>query len=96
MVVTVKSNYAYYPIVIDEKVFGKTRNDVYATLVRENIYPRKYFYPLTNTFECYHGKYDVSETPIALSVSKRVLCLPIYADLSIDDVERICSILTTE
>ena len=92
----VKSNYAYYPVVIDEKVFGKTRNDVYATLVRENIYPRKYFYPLTNTFECYHGKYDVSETPIALSVSKRVLCLPIYADLSIDDVERICSILTTE
>lgn len=89
----VKSNYAYYPIIIDEKEFGKTRNELFSDLTEKNIYPRKYFYPLTNTFECYHGRYDVSETPVALSLSKRVLCLPIYADLSIDDVERICHII---
>lgn len=54
---------------------------------------RKYFYPLTNTFDCYHGQYDVSKTPTALYLSKRVLTLPLYADLSIEDVDRISDII---
>ena len=51
---------------------------------------RKYFYPLTNTFSAFHGKYDVNETPIALHVSKGVLTLPMFADLRFEDVDRIC------
>lgn len=89
----VKSNYAYFPIIIDEKIFGKTRNEVYDELVKNNIYARKYFYPLTNEFECFHGKYDVWDTPVAKRISKRVLTLPMYADLSEDNVDNICMII---
>lgn len=86
-------NYAYFPIVIDEKAFGYTRNEIDNLLKQNGIFPRKYFYPLTNTFDCYHGKFDVSQTPVALSISKRILTLPLYADLDLSDVKRICSII---
>ncbi|MCM1498459.1 MAG: DegT/DnrJ/EryC1/StrS family aminotransferase [Clostridium sp.] len=89
----VQTNYSYFPIVIDEKIFGKSRNEVYDLLREKGIYTRKYFYPLTNTFDCYHGMYDVSETPIALSISKRVLTLPLYADLELNIVDRVCDML---
>jgi len=86
----VKSNYAYFPIIIDEKEFGATRNDVFESLAKEGIGARKYFYPLTNTFDCFQGKYDPVKTPIALHISKRVLTLPLYADLEEEEVNRIC------
>lgn len=89
----VESNYAYFPIVIDEKVCGVSRNEVYEELKKYNIFTRKYFYPLTNTFDCFHGKYDIDQTPVALHISKRVLTLPLYADLSLDEVDRICKII---
>lgn len=89
----VKSNYAYFPIVIDEKKFGSSRNQVFEKLADAGIGARKYFYPLTNTFECFHREYDVSLTPIALHISKRVLTLPLYADLAIEDVDAICKII---
>lgn len=89
----VKCNYAYFPIIIDEKVFGSSRNEIYAKLGENNICARKYFYPLTNTFECFHGKFDANNTPIALHISKRVLTLPLYADLDLNDVEKICNIV---
>lgn len=90
----VVSNYAYFPIFIDERKFGATRNEVSECLKRENIFPRKYFYPLTNTFECYNGKFDVNNTPIALKVSKRILTLPLYADLDLNLVDQICDVIT--
>ncbi len=89
----VEPNYAYYPIVVDEKVFGSSRNEIFDTLEQHNIGARKYFYPLTNTFDCFHGKYDVNQTPVALYISKRVLTLPLYADLALEDVDRICQII---
>lgn len=89
----VKSNYSYFPIVIDEKKFGACRNEVYDELYKKGIYSRKYFYPLTNEFTCYKNQYDVNDTPIALYVSRRVLTLPMYADLCLDDVDRICKII---
>lgn len=89
----VKPNYAYFPIVIDEKKFGATRNEVFEELARHGIHARKYFYPLTNSFECFHNQFDVNETPIALHVSKRVLTLPLYTDLPLEDVKRISEII---
>ena len=86
----VRSNYAYFPVVFDENLFGASRNEVMDALAQNGIGARKYFYPLTNTFECFHGKYDVDATPVALHVAKRVLTLPLYADLSMEDVDRIC------
>lgn len=89
----VTPNYAYFPIIFDEKIFGSSRNEVFDALAQEGIGARKYFYPITNSFECFHGKYDVNETPVALHLSKRVLTLPLYADLALNDVDRICEII---
>lgn len=89
----VKSNYAYFPVVFEEKAFGASRNDVFDALSKNGIGARKYFYPLTNTFSAFHGKYNVMETPVALHVSKRVLTLPMYSDLALEDVDRICKII---
>lgn len=87
----VEPNYAYFPIVIDEKKFGATRNEVMTKLAENNIFARKYFYPLTNTFDAFHGKYDVNKTPIALHISKRVLTLPLYEELELVDVVKIAN-----
>ena len=89
----VKPNYAYFPVVFDDKVFGATRNEVLEKLAEHGIGARKYFYPLTNSFECFHGKYDLDKTPVARHISNRVLTLPLYADLSLEDVDRICDIV---
>lgn len=86
-------NYAYFPIVIEPGEFGASRQEVTANLAKNEIYARKYFYPLTNTFSAFHGKYDANDTPVALHVSKRVLTLPMFADLSIGDVDKICDLI---
>lgn len=89
----VEANYAYFPVVFDEQIFSYTRNEVYDKLKNNNIFARKYFYPLTNTFDCFHGKYDVNDTPIAQHIAKRILTLPLYADLSLEDVDKICEVI---
>lgn len=89
----VRRNYAYFPVVFEEKLFGSSRQEVFKALEQEGIIARKYFYPLTNTFACFYGKYDVGETPVALHMSKRVLTLPLYAELAMGDVDRICEII---
>lgn len=89
----VEQNYAYFPIVVDEKRFGATRNEVLAKLAEHNIFARKYFYPLTNTFDAFHGRFDADKTPIALHISKRVLTLPLYEELDITDAARISDIV---
>ncbi len=89
----IESNYAYFPVVFHEKIFGSSRNEVSEELQKNGIFARKYFYPLTNAFECYHDRYNPSFTPNALFVSKRVLTLPLYSELSMDDVDRICGII---
>lgn len=89
----VASNYAYFPVVFEEKIFGASRAEVFDRLAEKGIGARKYFYPLTNTFSCFHREYDVNETPVALHISKRVLTLPLYADLAAEDVDRICEVI---
>lgn len=87
------SNYAYFPIVLSE--YKYTRDTVCQLLADNDIIARKYFYPLTNTFKCYKGcsNADVNKTPVAKFISDRVLCLPMYADLALEDVDRICKII---
>ena len=89
----VTPNYAYFPVIFNEKVFGSSRNEVFEVLAAQEIGARKYFYPITNSFECFHGEYDVNDTPVALHISKRVLTLPLFSDLALEDVDRICKIV---
>lgn len=87
----VTSNYSYMPVLFDGYTYD--RNQVFDKLEENNIIARKYFYPLTNEFECYKDMFDVGYTPVAKYVSERILCLPLYADLSLNDVDRICDII---
>lgn len=89
----VESNYAYFPVVFDG--YKYTRNEVFEKLAEVGIGARKYFYPLTNSFECYRNypTAGTEKTPIAQHMALRVLTLPLYADLSLEDVDRICDVI---
>lgn len=89
----VESNYAYFPVVFDG--YKYTRNEICTMLEEQGITARKYFYPLTNSFECYRNypTAGVEKTPVAQHIALRVLTLPLYADLAIEDVDRICDII---
>lgn len=91
----VKSNYAYFPVVLDPAKFGKTRDDVINALAENNIGARRYFFPLTSQIESFGGKYSESDTPVAKRISENVLCLPLYEDLGVENVDRICDIITS-
>ena len=89
----VQPNHAYFPVVFDG--FGASRDRVFEALGEHNITARKYFYPLTNTFECYAALPTAGseKTPVAAYLADRVLTLPLYADLETEDVDRICDII---
>jgi len=91
----VKRNYQYYVIRIDEEVFGKSRDDVYDELKKYNVYARKYFHPLCSEFTCYRqlNSSRVENLPVANVIGKQVLSLPMYGDLTADDVKKICAII---
>lgn len=86
----VESNYAYFPIVVEDE-YGLSRNQLYELLKKYDIYSRKYFYPISNDFEMYAN--CRGETPIARDISEKVLTLPLYPDLSMDSVCKICKII---
>lgn len=91
----VVSNYAYFPVVFDG--YKYSRNEVFDLLKSHDIIARKYFYPLTNSFACYkyYPTAGAEKTPVARYISERVLTLPLYADLVLEDVDRICDIILT-
>jgi dTDP-4-amino-4,6-dideoxygalactose transaminase len=91
-------SYSYFPILIDDKVYGMNRDELYEKLKENNIFARKYFYPLISDFEPYHELPTATSEnlQIATKVAKQVLCLPIYVELSKLDIVRICLILKKE
>ena len=93
---TVNYNFAYFPVLFDKEVFGKSRDEVADKLKENGIAARKYFYPLSNDFDCYKDKYDVNDTPVARDIALKVLTLPLYADLAMEDIDRICQIILGE
>ena len=86
----VESNYAYFPAAFDG--YKYTRNEIFEMLKAQEITARKYFFPLTNSFECYRNypTAGVEKTPVAQHLALRVLTLPLYADLALEDVDKIC------
>lgn len=89
----VKHNYSYFPVVFDG--YKYSRDDVFELLAKYDIVARKYFYPLTNDIECYadYPTAGTEKTPVAKYLADRVLTLPMYADLSLADVDRICDLI---
>jgi len=85
----VKSNYAYFPVIFDGTRL--TRDEAEERLAEQGIFARKYFYPLTNDCECYGFAGD--KTPVAKFVAERVLTLPLYPELALEAVDKICEII---
>lgn len=86
----VKHNYSYFPIFIDEKVFGMSRDALYAKMKEANVLGRRYFYPLISEFSTYRGleSANPANLPNAHKMADSVLCLPMHHALSDDDIER--------
>lgn len=91
----VNHTHSYFPIFIDAKVYGKTRDELYDELKTHNIYGRRYFYPLISQFPSYRGLPSAkpSNLPVAEEVASQVICLPIYPDLNIDKTQFITQII---
>lgn len=89
----VKSNYAYMPVVFEERDTGVDRDMVMGELEKHHIFARKYFYPLCSEFECVKEMGIRADVPVADYISERVLTLPCYSDLSLKDVDYICDII---
>ena len=89
----VVSNYAYYPVVFDG--YRRTRDEIHTLLMEHGILSRKYFYPLTNEFDCYRElkTADVRTTPVAKHLADCVLTLPMYTELEDNDIDRICDLI---
>ncbi len=85
------SNYAYFPVLFDTP---KIRNEIYQKLMEHGIYSRKYFYPLTADQACFRNKYRKLDLDNARYFSERILVLPLYAALTLEQVERIVGLLT--
>lgn len=89
-------SYSYFPILINEAEFGCSRDALQERLRQQGISARKYFYPLTSSLECYDLKFDAAKTPHAAYIAERVLTLPLYGDLGLENVDRICAIIKKE
>ena len=91
----VKHNYSYFPIFIDEKEYGLSRDGLFTKLKENNILGRRYFYPLISEFVTYKGLESAKKEnlPVAHKLADSVICLPMYADLTDDDVNRVIEVV---
>lgn len=91
----VQYNYSYFPVLFDEREFGANRNQVMERLEQNGIGARKYFYPITSEFACFREKYSQYNVAAAKAISENILTLPLYSELSLDIVDRICSVVVS-
>ena len=91
----IKPNYAYFPVLIDAETFGLTRDQLYEKLKKNNIFGRRYFYPLISQYPTYRGLESAKpgRLVVAEKITEEIICLPIYPDLEETDLERIISVL---
>ncbi|MBX2931823.1 MAG: DegT/DnrJ/EryC1/StrS family aminotransferase [Chitinophagaceae bacterium] len=84
-----KWNYSYYPIIFEseEKLLETQKK-----LNENNIFPRRYFYPSLNNLPYI----DKQMMPISESIAKRILCLPLYVGLTVEEIENIISFLVNQ
>ena len=90
------SNYAYFPIFVNEEEYGMSRDQLYEKLKQNNIFGRRYFYPLISEFPVYKGL--DSSNPKNLKVAKKiadgVICLPIFPDMELSLIDYIKNVIS--
>jgi dTDP-4-amino-4,6-dideoxygalactose transaminase len=91
------SNYAYFPIFVNEKEYGMSRDELYEKMKQNNIFGRRYFYPLISEFSMYKSLESSAQNnlPVAHKMANEVICLPIYSELDIKDIKEVANILRT-
>lgn len=91
----VQPNYSYFPIFVDAEQYGRSRDELYFKMKAQNVWGRRYFYPLISTFSTYRGLESASPShlPNAHKMAEQVICLPMHHALSEEDVERILTII---
>ena len=94
----VRHNYSYFPIFVDAEEYGMTRDELYFKMKEQNVFGRRYFYPLISEFSTYRGldSARLDNLPVAHKIANSVICLPMYAGLSEDDINRILIVLSGE
>jgi len=78
-------NYGYLPLILPT---GK-RQIVTDALAAVQIHPRRYFFPSLNTLPYL----EYAQCPVSEDMASRMLCMPLYRELSLEDVDRICSVI---
>ncbi|EAO9317149.1 DegT/DnrJ/EryC1/StrS family aminotransferase, partial [Salmonella enterica] len=88
------SNYSYFPVLIEPE-FRVSRDELYLELKRNDILSRRYFYPLISNMPMYRGieSAAVENLPLSNAISDKVLCLPIFNELSKEDFSRIINVI---
>lgn len=91
----VRHNYSYFPIFVDEEKYGMSRDELYFKMREDNVYGRRYFYPLISTFSTYRGLYssNPNNLPIATRIANQVICLPMHHALSEEDTDKIINLI---
>ena len=91
----VKHNYSYFPILVDAKAYGMTRDELYFKMKENNVLGRRYFYPLISEFSFYNGLPGASKEnlPNAHKMADSVICLPLHHDLSGSDIDKVLSFI---
>ena len=92
---TSKLNYSYFPIFVDEKHYGISRDALYEKMKANNVLARRYFYPLITDFEPYKDipSANPANLPVANKIANQVICLPMHHALSDEDVKRVIDCL---
>lgn len=88
-------NYAYFPILIEQD-FPQSRDELYTRLRGVGILARRYFYPLISEMPMYRGHPSADEMNLvnAISISRKILCLPLYPAMDASDVHRVVQVLS--
>lgn len=89
-------NYSYFPIFVNEKEYGMSRDTLYEKMKSRNLFGRRYFYPLISSFPMYRGLPSATpeNLPVATKMASEVICLPIHNDLTDQDMERLLECLS--
>lgn len=86
------NNYAYFPILVED-TYRMSRDELYECLLQNNVYSRKYFYPLTSDQACFKNKYKKEKLGVARELTSRVLVIPLYENLEFEKMEKIITLI---
>ena len=91
----IKHNYSYFPIFVDARKYGMSRDELYFKMKKDDVLGRRYFYPLISTFSTYRGLPSAAPAnlPVATRMAMEVICLPMHHGLSDSDINRVISVI---